>query len=95
MPAKRKRKGFPLGFCVITPDCYDLLFKHKKEPEEYFKRHVQHDWGDASEETKALNDYAVDHDERIFSVYKLGKDEIYIITNADRCNSTMLLASEY
>lgn len=95
MPAKRKRKGFPLGFCVITPDCYDLLFKHKKEPEEYFKRHIQHDWGDATEEMKALNDYAVNNDHRIFSVYRLGNEEMFLITNADRSGSTLLLASEY
>lgn len=58
-------------------------------------RHVRGDWGDLSEEDKALNDEAVKNGGRIFSSYNFGNEKIWIITEADRSATTILFPDEY
>jgi hypothetical protein len=67
----------------------------------YLQRHHTGDWGDLSAGDKRLNDAAVRTGEgRIFSAYDLpGKPgsitKIWIITEADRASTMVLLPSEY
>ena len=65
-------------------------------------RHRDRDWGDLSDEDKATNDFAADHDERILSAYKIPRrfcigyaDEIWIITERNRKLTTILFPYEY
>jgi len=63
---------------------------------QFLRRHQSGDWGDMTDEDKGENEFSVDKELRIFSAYRL-KDEtkIWIITEADRSTTTVLLPSEY
>ena len=53
-------------------------------------------WGDVCEEDAAANDQALIDGERIFSVYHTAKGvKLYVITEADRSSTCILLSSEY
>ena len=59
-------------------------------------RHLGGDWGDIDQHDKATNNFAVTNGGRIVSSYHLdGGDDIWVITEADRTATTVLLASEY
>ena len=61
-----------------------------------FQRHLCGDWGDLSEADKQLNEQALQDGSRLFSAYQSSKDvRFWIITEADRSCTTMLLPSEY
>ncbi|MBT7190485.1 MAG: hypothetical protein HN916_09850 [Anaerolineae bacterium] len=70
----------------------------------YLLRHLKGDWGDLGDEDKNENDLAVKAgDLRIFSAYEIDDDRegmadlerIWIITEADRSATTILLPSDY
>ena len=62
----------------------------------YLSLHSRGNWGEVSEEDRRANDYAVEHGERVLSAYTLRTGErIWIITEADRSSTTILLPSEY
>ena len=54
------------------------------------------DWGDLNAADRAANDRALQSGERIISAYRLGNDQkIWIITEADRSATTIVLPAEY
>ena len=59
-------------------------------------RHNAHDWGDVCEEDRQANDRALAHGGRLFSVYhdRAGV-KFWIITEADRSLTTVLLPEDY
>ena len=62
----------------------------------YLRRHVWGDWGDVSVEDARANEAALREDARIFSAYGLATGErLWIITEADRSSTTVLLPDEY
>lgn len=87
---------FNLGQIVATPGALGALERNQQAPFEFLKRHANHDWGEVCEEDKRENDFSVAHGLRILSAYQL-KDatRIWIITEADRSSTTILLPSEY
>ncbi len=59
-------------------------------------RHSRGDWGDLSDEDKAVNEEAIKNGFRLLSAYKYQADDVlWIITEADRRTTTLLLPSEY
>lgn len=86
---------FPLGHVVATPDALALLERHGANARDLLSRHQQGDWGDVDREDAAMNDHAIDNGERTFSVYALGNDRIWIITECDRSVTTILLPEDY
>jgi hypothetical protein len=59
-------------------------------------RHLGGDWGDLDDDDKAANARAVANGGRILSSYHLDTGEdIWVLTEADRSSTTVLLASEY
>ena len=60
-----------------------------------FERYQRCDWGDLCEEDKAENEHALKEGERIFAVYNIGKEKVYIITEHDRSVTTILFPEEY
>ena len=59
-------------------------------------RHSEGDWGDLVDEDKELNELAIKCGDRILSMYQEGlPDKFYVITEADRSYTTVLLAEEY
>ena len=58
-------------------------------------RHCSGDWGDVSDDDKELNDQSVADGTRIMSQYTVDGDKVWIITEADRSSTTILLPEEY
>jgi len=60
-------------------------------------RHFMGDWGDCDEEDRAANDWACKNGERVLSVYHAAESGVtfWIITEADRSVTTILLPEEY
>jgi hypothetical protein len=77
------------------------------EPSTLLQRHVCGDFGDMCDKDRAFNDAAVDQGLRIFSIYLLhqrgesaedaaARDlKVWVITEADRSVTTLLLPEEY
>lgn len=88
---------FPLGKVVATPGAMALLEKQGVNPGTLLDRHVSGDWGDLGKEDKHLNDFAITHGNRILSCYNLPDEHhrVYIISEADRSSTCILLPSEY
>ena len=83
---------FSLGKTVATPAVMELGV----DLAGYRRRHHCGDWGDLTEEDKQANEDALIHGDRILSHYKLGGvGRIYIITEADRSSTCILLPEEY
>jgi len=59
-------------------------------------RHQEGDWGDLGDEDKESNEKAVWMGGRIFSAYRASTGEkFWVITEADRKSTTVLLPEEY
>jgi len=87
---------FPLGMLVYTPGARDALEEAGQTATEFLLRHASGDWGDLGEEDRAENEFSLDKYLRLFSVYNLSTGQkVWIITEADRSVTTILLPSEY
>ena len=86
---------FNLGQVVGTPGAMSLLKENSQAASEFLDRHVSGDWGDLCEEDKQLNEAALKEGSRLFSSYKVGDVMLWIITEADRSSTTLLLPIEY
>ena len=87
---------FHLGQLVATPGALQALADAEQQALAFLKRHQSGDWGDLSSEDKALNSQAVTTGGRIFSAYQTEKSvKIWVITEADRSSTCILLPSEY
>lgn len=86
---------FSLGSIVATPAALSLLDEHQKSPAEFLRRHHTGDWGNLCQEDREANDAAVKHGDRIFSAYTFDDAKIWIITEADRSSTCILLPEEY
>ena len=93
---EKPRPLFPLGETVMTIGAREALMESNQEPMEFLFRHVQGDWGEVCIEDADENDFSVKNGFRILSAYKTTKGEkLWIITEADRSLTTILLPSEY
>jgi hypothetical protein len=87
---------FPLGRVVATPGALSALEKAEQLPAAFLDRHVNGDWGDVPEEDKQANEGAIDQGTRILSAYTTSAgDRIWILTEADRSATTIMLPEEY
>lgn len=87
---------FALGQVVGTPGAIETLKRFNIDALTLLKRHVTGDWGDLDDDDKAENDLAVGRDLRIFSAYNLSESvKVWVITEADRSVTTILLPEEY
>lgn len=86
---------FPLGLVVSTPGAIDLLDRSGTNASHLLTRHQSGDWGTVCATDAKLNDQAVIDGARVLSAYVLGSERLWIITEADRSVSTILLPSEY
>ena len=87
---------FPLGKLVATPGAIDLLKRHKLSPFDFISRHWQGDWGDLEIDDCYANDRALREGTRLLSSYRIdAHDKLWVITEADRSSTCILLPSEY
>lgn len=87
--------SFRLGQLLITPGASDAMIDD--DPMAYIARHSRGDWGVLCDSDKRANDQALKDGTRLLSAYVLrnGSTRIWIITEADRSATTILLPDEY
>lgn len=87
---------FNFGQLVATPGALKACEEAKVHFGPFFLRHLAGDWGDVDAEDKAANDQALIDGTRLLSAYTLPNGvKIWIITEADRSTTTILLPEEY
>ena len=87
---------FPPGQIVATPGALDAFTAAGEEPLTYLARHLAGDWGEVCEEDAKENEFSVENGFRILSAYTLSTGvKIWILSEADRSATTVLLPSEY
>jgi hypothetical protein len=85
-----------LGNVVATPGALEALQEAGQGALEFIRRHVTGDWGDLSAEDKAENELSVREGFRILSAYTLKSGvKIWLISEADRSATTILLPEDY
>lgn len=88
------RPLFRLGQLVITTNAQNVLAPGAIE--QALSRHQTGDWGDLGDDDKHLNDSAVKDGGRILSAYRSATGvKFWIITEADRSSTTILLPEDY
>jgi hypothetical protein len=85
---------FRLGKIVATPNALETLTQH--DILRAIQQHQAGEWGELGAEDKATNQSALLHGGRLFSCYQsVGKVRFYVITEADRSATTVLLPEDY
>jgi hypothetical protein len=87
---------FTLGQTLITPGAEEALQLAGQTAIEFLRRHMSGDWGELSDEDRMENELSLEQGFRLLSRYQTAKGErIWIITEADRSATTILLPMEY
>lgn len=94
--AKQPKPRFSLGRCLAKPAAVEAMDAAGQLPADFINRHVHGDWGDLDGKDREANEDALAHGGRVFSVYHTRKGvKLWIITEADRSATTILLPEEY
>ena len=87
---------FALGQTYITPGAEEALIIAGQTTIEFLRRHMSNDWGELSDEDVRENDLSLRQGFRVLSAYRTAKGQkLWIITEADRSSTTILLPDEY
>ena len=87
-------RKFPLGRLLITPGAKEYLLRASVA--DALRRHAGGDWGDGGPHDWQANESALADEARLFSVYHDRQGvKFWIITEADRSATTVLLPEEY
>jgi hypothetical protein len=84
---------FELGQVVITPNALESL-KHA-DVCQALARHQSGDWGEVCPEDRAENELSLREGFRLLSVYRSGPVKFWVITEADRSSTCVLLPEDY
>ena len=85
----------PLGKVVATPGAIKLLLERGEHPFDYLARHATGDWGDLCAFDRRQNELALRDGYRVFSSYETPAGRVWVVTEADRPVTTILLPEEY
>jgi hypothetical protein len=87
---------FSLGQIVATPGALDACLAAVVAHSELVARHASGDWGDVPSEDARENEFDLRHGFRLLSSYALPSGRrVWVITEADRSSTCLLLPSEY
>jgi hypothetical protein len=96
---------FELGQLCYTPGAQAVLQRYQVHPFQLLGRHVRGDWGDVCQEDAQANEEALREGARVLSAYMLPPPlsegetlapvQVWLITEADRSVTTILLPEEY
>jgi hypothetical protein len=97
MQETNKTALFPLGQIVATPGALAALGKAGQTPLEFLSRHVCGDWGELDEDDRRENQLSLERGFRLLSSYRTSvcDTKVWVITEADRSVTTILLPDEY
>ena len=83
----------PLGQIVATSNALSILTP--EEISQGLARHAKGDWGDVSQESVEQNNESLHDGSRVMSVYGEGRKRFWIITEANRSVTTILMPEDY
>jgi hypothetical protein len=87
---------FTLGRIVATPGALECLGRSSQIPGDFLKRHLRGEWGDLDAHDAEENQTALREGGRILSSYKTRLGEVvWVITEADRSSTCILLPEDY
>ena len=88
---------FALGQVVATPRALRVIEENNIDALNLLARHASGDWGCVPEEDKQENELSVKNGWRVMSSYPINDrgDKLWVITEADRSSTCMLLPDEY
>jgi hypothetical protein len=86
---------FPLGRLLATPGALNVIRRAEASAFALLHRHQRGDWGDLCPDDVQANWTAIGTGLRILSSYSVGGAKLWIITEADRSATTILLPDEY
>src|SRR6266436_2709985 len=97
MQETNKAALFPLGQIVATPGALAALAKAGQTPLDFLTRHVCGDWGELDTHDRKENELGLKRGFRLLSSYRTssGDTKVWVITEADRSVTTVLLPEEY
>tara|TARA_R110002111_G_scaffold262878_1_gene342616 strand:+ start:4829 stop:5110 length:282 start_codon:yes stop_codon:yes gene_type:complete len=91
---QQNQRAFSAGQFVATPNV--LLQIPDYEVQRALSRHLAGDWGDCCPEDAEANTAALQTGDRLFSVYHTADGiKFWIITEADRAATTVLMPEDY
>ncbi len=94
MSRERIVARFEMGGIYVTPGALERLTEC--DVREALQRHARGDWGHVGSEDWEANDRALDDGARLLSSYRTASGEkFWVITEADRSATTVLLPEEY
>jgi len=87
---------FSPGSFYATPGALEAFRASGDDPLDFLIRHLGGDWGEVDEHDRRENELSVKEGFRILSAYTLTSGvKVWIITEADRSSTTILLPEEY
>lgn len=87
---------FSLGRVVATPGALRAMAATAENAAPFLVRHQSGDWGEVGRDDWRANDTALQEGQRILSAYVLKNGtRVWVITEADRSSSCVLLPEEY
>jgi hypothetical protein len=96
MASKARGAQFSPGQVVATPGALAAFADACRTPDGYLARHLAGDWGDVDAGDGRANVEDLEHEGRLLSSYKLNTGvKFWIITEADRSSTCVLLPEEY
>ena len=96
MQQTERKPLFDLGQLVATPGALAALEKTGQNAMDLLSRHVRGDWGELPKEDREENNLSLEKGFRLVSSYRTtAGDKIWVITEADRSVTTLLLPEEY
>ena len=84
---------FPLGQIVMTANASGQL--PAEDIQNALTRHAAGDWAEVCEEDREENELSLKEGFRLLSVYRSGETKFWIITEADRSITTVLMPEDY
>jgi hypothetical protein len=93
--AKKVGMLFPMGDLYITRGAKEVV--SHQDVQTFMTRHQNGDWGLVGPEDWEANEQALVHGLRLLSIYRTTDQEqlVWVITEADRSATTVLLPEEY
>ena len=87
---------FTLGQVVATPGVLKAIEASGDALSSYLSRHITGDWGEVGAHDRKENELSLEQGFRLMSVYSLSTGvKIWVITEADRSSTCILLPEEY
>jgi len=87
---------FALGQTYITPGAEEALMIAGQTAIEFLRRHMTCDWSELADDDAQENELSLREGFRVLSAYRTSKGQkLWIITEADRSSTTIVLPSEY